>query len=272
MPAPDPLPWLAHVETSAGPSTATTYGRCARSFIAWHAETAQTGTVDTWTVREYRNHLRNRRYSPATIRLHISALRSWAAFLGLPEIDVRLPSEQQQSPRWLSAGDLGRILSALDGLERGELVSARAAACIRLLAHTGLRVSEACALERGDVTLHAKSGQVAVRSGKGDKDRVVPLSPDARRALAAWLEQRPGGESLFDIGPRSVQEALRRVSATAGVECTPHTLRHTVAKQLERVGTPITVIARILGHANINTTMRYTTASMAEMQEAVDRM
>lgn len=142
----------------------------------------------------------------------------------------------------------------------------RDAAILELLFSTGLRVSELCAL---DADIDLTRDEISVR-GKGEKVRVVFLSPTAKEAVRAYLKARDDmEEALFVDGrlsrlhriiPRDVQRHLKAYVARAGITSivTPHTLRHAFATDLLSNGADIRSVQQLLGHASINTTQIYT--------------
>ena len=143
---------------------------------------------------------------------------------------------------------------------------------LNLLLYTGLRVGEAAALRLDDVVLNGKAAKVIVRSGKGLKYREVPLHKEARQALAAYLKVRPAdqGDHLFlgqrgPLGGRGIQMQLTALGQAAGVEVTPHMLRHTFATRLLReAGADLVTVASLMGHASIATTQIYTQPGEAD--------
>jgi len=150
-----------------------------------------------------------------------------------------------------------------------------------LLLNTGLRVAELCALHDDDVTLAPRSGTVTVRSGKGEKTRTIPLNADARNALTEWRDVRrekapPAlftGQSGNPLTPRGVQSVIASLANYANIEnVSPHTLRHTFARNLVDSGVPLPDVSALLGHANLNTTMIYTRPSARDMAAAVQKI
>ena len=147
-----------------------------------------------------------------------------------------------------------------------------------LLLNTGLRVGELCALRLSDVQMSERKGKVIVRSGKGGKQRIVPLNRQARQMLSQWLLHRPpvDTDALFvgqrnnAVSARSVQRAVGRLAQLAGLEdVTPHILRHTFAKSLINQGVSIEKVAALLGHSDLNTTRIYITPGERDLEEAV---
>ncbi len=151
--------------------------------------------------------------------------------------------------------------------------SARSATGIRnralltLLYRSGLRISEALALKPSDVSLAGHT--IRVLHGKGDKATTRGFHPSATDALARWLDLRRQagmrGGVLFctlrggPLWPQYVRILLQRLAAEAGIDkrVHPHGLRHTFAVELERAGTPVTVISKLLGHSSVAVTSRY---------------
>lgn len=124
----------------------------------------------------------------------------------------------------------------------------------------GLRVAEACALLWDDVDMRA--GQIRVRQGKGDRDRVVPVTWDMLRALGN--DRGPGDFVLYPTRspllrtcPRTVQKALQRIGVNLGIILHPHRLRHTYACELLRAGVGIYDLSLLLGHSDVSTTAIY---------------
>jgi site-specific recombinase XerD len=154
-------------------------------------------------------------------------------------------------------------------------------AIVLTLRHTGLRVSELCALRLPDVELGERKGSVTVRAGKGAKYRVVPLNVDARRAIMAYLTVRPAvtddhlfiGQRRDGLRPAAVEDLVRKYARLAGLaDVTPHTLRHSFGKGLLDAGTDLVTVAALLGHSRLETTAIYTHPSDRDLQHAVERL
>jgi site-specific recombinase XerD len=147
----------------------------------------------------------------------------------------------------------------------------------------GLRVTEACRLQPGDID--SKRMLIHVRQGKGKKDRYVMLSPRLLEILRGyWVKASPKGDWLFPgrkpgrpLTPTSVRKALDAAAKRAKLrkKVTPHLLRHSFATHLLEAGTDIRVIQVLLGHSSIRTTARYTQVSarhIASVQSPLDRI
>lgn len=158
-------------------------------------------------------------------------------------------------------------------------VTVRNWAAVTLMLQAGLRVEEVSLVDVGDITLNERSGSVLIRSGKGDKERSVPLNLVARNALRAWLDLRPVSASaaLFTgkesdrLTTRSLQRIVEELGMQIGVpDLTPHWLRYTFAKRLAANGITLEGIRDLLGHNSIETTRRYLRSSAEELQSAVE--
>ncbi len=151
--------------------------------------------------------------------------------------------------------------------------SVRDRALLALLCGTGLRLAETAALDVADVPTTESTGAVHVRAGKGERPRTVPLPVDARTQLRRWLSEReqhpagrPGEPALWlgrrgRLSPRQLQRVVTALGAGAGLEVSPHTLRHTAATRWLRAGVDVVVVAGLLGHSSLDTTRTYTRPS-----------
>jgi len=158
-------------------------------------------------------------------------------------------------------------------------VTVRNWAAVTLMLQAGLRVEEVTLVDVEDITLNERSGSVLIRSGKGDKERSVPLNLLARNALRTWLDLRPAtvstalftGKETDRLTTKSLQRIVKELGRQIGVpDLTPHWLRYTFAKRLEANGITIETIRDLLGHKSIETTRRYLRSSAEELQSAVE--
>jgi len=154
-------------------------------------------------------------------------------------------------------------------------------AIIAVLRHTGIRVGELSALKLADVEISDRKGHLTVRSGKGGKYRVVPLNVDVRRAIADYKEVRPRvlNEHLFigqrgaGLSPAAIHYLVTKYARLAGLDgVSPHTLRHSMAKQALDAGTDLVTVATILGHTRLETTAIYTRPSARDLERAVEKL
>ena len=173
----------------------------------------------------------------------------------------------------ITADELNRLMKSPAGDSLNEL---RDRAILELLFSTGLRVSELCSLNSD---LDLTRDEFSVR-GKGDKVRVVFLSPGAKKAVAEYLKKRGDmGEALFvgygvaqdaaRLTPRSIERIVKQHAVKAGItrKVTPHTLRHSFATDLLDGGADLRAVQALLGHANIATTQVYTHVTDKHLRE-----
>ena len=180
---------------------------------------------------------------------------------------VRSPKLPRQVPRPLSTDQSTDLLALADDDALPRWVAARDLALFMLLYGGGLRIGEALAL---DVATVKGAGDTLRITGKGNKQRMVPLLPRVREALDAYLADRPDGapaaSPLFvgvqgkRLNPGVAQKRFRELRLLAGLpdNATPHALRHSFATHLLGSGADLRTIQELLGHASLSTTQRYT--------------
>lgn len=242
------------------PATCEQYVACARSFVAYHMRPPT--QLDERDVRRFLLHLvLERRVGAATQKMHIAGIKFlYEHTLGRPEVVAAIPwpKVRQSLPDILSGTEVDKLLEALESTSYRAIVMTTYA--------VGLRVSEVCALETGD--LDAKRRLIHVRHAKGGRDRYVPLPERVHFALREyWKAVRPKGTHLFPgredgtcVSHAAVRANLKTAAEKAGIKkrVTPHVLRHSFATHLLELGTDIRVIQMLLGHRSIRTTLRYT--------------
>ena len=232
-------------------------------------------------VADFREHLaRVRRQAVATVNRALVTIRRYlrhlvasGALSGNPAEAVKELRRMPIIPKGLSTSEVRKILREIE-LRQDQ----RAGACIGLMLYAGLRASEVVGLELDDVAIASRSGEVVCRQGKGNKQRTVPLSVEARRVAHAYLETRPPSEcqAVF-IGERGAltYSGLRAIcskyAAITGVAFTAHKLRHTFAHRfLQQPSNDLVALAQILGHESLNTTSLYTRRGHDELQASID--
>lgn len=201
-----------------------------------------------------------------------------AAGLRSPRVDRRLPPtlEIDQARRMLD-----EVARRVDGLEdpRDHAAALRDVAIIEVLYAAGIRVSEACGLDIGDIDRDRGLLQVL---GKGGKQRSAPIGAPAARALEAWLAERPllaaptAGLALFvgdrgaRIDPRVVRRIVHRALAAVpdAPDLGPHGLRHAMATHLLEGGADLRAVQEMLGHSSLATTQLYTHVTTERLRAA----
>jgi integrase/recombinase XerC len=230
---------------------------------------------------------------PATLGRKLASLRSFFRYLlregGCaldPTAGIPAPRTPKRLPNPLPVDDCMLLIEEEKTVVRhSERRRLRDRALVELLYGTGLRVSEASALDVRDVDL--QRGDVRVM-GKGGKERVIPIPGKARDALAVYLESRrmPGvlAQPLFPslrsregqlvrLGSRDIRRILKTRAQRVGIvdRVHPHRLRHSYATHLLDMGADLREIQELLGHASLSTTEKYTAVSAERLVEVYDR-
>lgn len=238
-------------------------------------------------LRAYLDALRAAQRSPRTVARRLSALRQFFRFLLLenrlsedPTVLLASPSQWRNLPRFLTPSQVEALLAApAPATPRG----ARDRAMLETLYATGLRVSELVSLRLSEINL--EPGFLRV-TGKGGKQRLVPLGSKAQAALRdylasgrpALLKSRPCAHLFVTSrGASMTRQAfwtlLRNYGRQAGIfqRLSPHVLRHSFATHLLEGGADLRSVQAMLGHADISTTEIYTHVMRARLKSVVDQ-
>lgn len=215
-----------------------------------------------------------------TVNRRVAALKTFFDFLAEESGDLSWPNpvrfkrhagkRLRSLPRDLRDEDLARVWVVI--------TSARDRAWFVLMVRAGLRVGEVVDLKIGDL-LSPPQGEQPARlrvCGKGRKERIVWLTADAYALLQTWLAERPPNpETAIFLNERGqpltangIQWLLHRYGQQAGLDLTPHQLRHTFARQVTEAGMPVTSLGQLLGHAQITTTQIYTAGADPQLAQA----
>ncbi|MER9298033.1 site-specific tyrosine recombinase XerD [Mesorhizobium sp. M0621] len=236
-------------------------------------------------IRAYLDDVAARGFAATSQARKLSAIRQFFKFLyaeGLrgddPTGTLDSPKKGRPLPKTMSEADTGRLIdrAALEagdsGLGDGEWLAAlRLHALVEVLYATGLRVSELVGLP---VTVAQRDDRFFMVRGKGDKERMVPLSAKARIAMKTWLAARAKVPALADspflfpaasdsgyLSRQVFARDLKGLAARAGIasaKISPHVLRHAFASHLLQNGADLRAVQQLLGHADISTTQIYT--------------
>ncbi len=261
------------------------YLRARDSAVNGATEMVEPDLIQTAHVRNYLAELLRRRASRATVQRRLFAIKAYfrwrEANLGKPNpvATMRSPKGERHLPQVLNEGEAAALIEA--DHSKNLRVRLRDRAILELLYSTGLRVSELTGLDWRDID--EELGLVMVRSGKGRKDRLVPIGEPALEALRAWRAASPGAASIncpvitnlrgTRLTPRAVQTMIARRSAIAGINIptTPHGLRHSFATHMLNAGADLRSIQEMLGHSSLATTQRYTHVSISHLKEVYRR-
>jgi integrase/recombinase XerD len=277
--------FLTHlrVERALSPNTVRAYSGDLARFLEWADRSGEDPLrLPPTSMRRYLAEMDRARYSRRTIARRLSAVRSFYAYLrltGVASVDpaaiVATPKLPSRLPKTVPVDLLEALLDAPDPETPS---GARDRAVLELLYATGARVGEVAGLSLGDVDL--ASGQVRV-TGKGDKQRVLPIHQEAVRRMRVYIEvARPAlkpraGESAVFLnrsGTRLTDGGIRRlmkrhmdaIGGAAGL--TPHALRHTFATHLLEAGADLRSVQELLGHIALSTTQIYTHLGMRRLR------
>ncbi len=285
--------FLEYIEIERGRSIKTVhnYDRYLTRFFDF-AEIQSPDDITSENIRQFRLHINRapgrtiKGQAASTMKkrtqnYYMIAIRIFLKFLmkkNIPALSpdsIELAKVGDREIDHLSIADLLRIIEAADG---DTLSSLRDRAILELLFSTGLRVSELCSLNT-DIDL--SKDEMSIR-GKGDKVRVVFLSPDAKNSLHRYLNARTDMEEALFISlsfnknidnnrltPRSIERIVKKYATIAGVtkKVTPHVLRHSFATNLLGNGADLRSVQMMLGHANIATTQIYTHVTDKHLKE-----
>lgn len=279
-------------ERDLSPLTCDAYRRDLEQFTEWLARggTTDIGDIDRRRLRRYVSFLSERRYARRSIARKASAVRSllrWAVKQDViphdPSDDLAVPKLDRPLPKVLKRADANRLCEAPPPDTPTGL---RDRAILELLYGSGLRVAELCAIDLGHLDLTEARLRV---TGKGRKERQIPLGDPARRALVAYLsegrtallEKRPDGPdrvALFlnsrgnRLGVRGVRELMTRYGRAEGLPpASPHSLRHSFATHLLDGGADLRTVQELLGHENLATTQIYTHVSTERLRAVYEQ-
>jgi integrase/recombinase XerD len=278
---PDVEGFLALLAARRAPKTVEAYRRDLAQFAEFIGGSPATAGTDD--LERYIAQLRADGLALATVSRRIAALRSFYRHLVLlgtrednPAAELSPPRRPRKLPRTLSPGEVERLIDAAAGTTPRAL---RDSAIVELLYGAGLRVSELTGLDRGSIDLDTRLLRC---TGKGGKERIVPIGRKATEALRRYqsrgrpyLDRRHRPELFLNAkgGPLTragVFLILRKVAAKAGLDperVHPHLLRHSFATHLLEGGADLRSVQEMLGHADLATTELYTHVSDRRRRE-----
>ncbi len=261
-------------------------------------------TIEHVHIASYLVDLSARKMSPATLARRRSALVQWFKFLigervctENPVLLIRAPKRVRSLPKLLSRAEVQKLI-AITRADTKTIEGIRMNALMELLYASGMRVSELVTLTTHHIQRDPKRPKKIqpyfMITGKGNKDRIVPLHTTALDALTRYLaireqflpknqdskwlfpDQLKSGKPMRGHGHISRQKfaaALKTLCHKAGIDpdrCSPHTLRHSFATHLLEGGADLRVIQELLGHSDIATTQIYTHVAGSRLKEVVE--
>ncbi len=281
-------------ERQASPHTVAAYRRDLGQLVKFirdkHPRVRTASDIDIFLLRSFLGQLA-RTHAPPSIGRKIAAVRSFLHYLEVrgeitanAAATLELPKVRRPLPTFVNVDAAAEVVESPD---ESSAEGQRDRAMLEVLYGSGLRVSELVGLNLGDVEFDADAGRVRVL-GKGRKERIVPFGSLAKNALTKWMVCRKelshpktgelDPQALFlsrmgkRIGVRQVQHLVRRYGALGAgrADLHPHALRHTFATHLLDGGADLRAIQRMLGHASLSTTQRYTHVSTEHLMKVYD--
>jgi integrase/recombinase XerC len=284
------LDWLGQ-ERRASPLTVEAYGADIAGFLGFlmqhlggEVDLTALATVRQTDLRAWLAADSAAGAGNATRARRLSAVRSFYRFLarrhGVDNPALKLiatPRSKPPIPRALATDQAREVTDSIAEMSDTAAMQARDTALFTLLYGCGLRIAEALALDVRDAPLPGADGMLRV-VGKGSKERIVPVLPAVREAIASWLALHPDrapdiplfrGARGKRLDPAVAQRTLRHFRRLYGLpeHATPHALRHSFATHLLAGGADLRSIQDLLGHASLSTTQRYTSVDEARLME-----
>ncbi len=248
------------------------------------AGVASWGELDSEHVRSFAAAGFRKGISARSLQRRLSAARTFFRYLvrekhvtNNPVASVSAPKAKKRLPANLDADRMARLLE-LPG--KGPIVD-RDRAMLELLYSSGLRLAELVGLDGGDIDLAEATVRV---TGKGSKERIVPVGRHALKALGRWLKTRVGMADVDEpalfvskrgtrISPRAVQARVTYWARRQGIDSNvyPHLFRHSFATHVLESSHDLRAVQELLGHANIATTQVYTHLDFQHLAQIYDR-
>ncbi len=287
--------WLDSLGALSGRSenTLNAYRGDVTDFLSFmtlhHSERQGLAALEHITVSDMRAWMADQRASDVGARSlarKLSAVKTFYRWLAEREgfeptavLSTRAPKFTKKLPRPLAEDAARAMIETVELQSSSDWVAARDVAVVTLLYGCGLRISEALSLTGADAPLP----DTLRISGKGDKERIVPVLPAARAAVDRYLRLSPHPHSpkaaLFrgvrggPLNPGIIQSVVAKARMQLGLPATatPHAMRHSFATHLLSAGGDLRAIQELLGHASLSTTQTYTAVDTARLMEVYNR-
>lgn len=283
--------WLTHLRAleDAPDTTLTAYRRDVAGFLGFLTQyeggavtPAQLRTISQTTMRAWMASERRRGLGARSRARELSAVKSFFRWVGEREgfeptavLAARSPKYQRKLPRPLAEDAALQMIDQVEAQAADSWVAARDVAVVTLLYGCGLRISEALGLTGAQAPLP----EVLTIRGKGDKERIVPVLPAARKAVDTYLSLSPHTQTpegpLFRgvrggaLNARLIAKVMEQARMQLGLPATatPHAMRHSFATHLLAAGGDLRAIQELLGHASLSTTQAYTAVDTTRLLE-----
>lgn len=283
--------WLAHEKAlkNASDNTLKAYRSDVLGFLAfiggYFGDSTGLGPLKTIKIRDMRAWMaseRARGVAARSLARSLSAVKTFYGWLALNQdfdptviLATRAPKFQRKLPRPLAEDAARDMIDRVGDLGRNDWIGARDVAVLTLLYGCGLRISEALGLNGA---MHRLPETLRIL-GKGEKERIVPVIPAARDAVARYAALCPfdmePDQPLFRglrgkrLNPRAVAKVMQVARAQLGLPATatPHAMRHSFATHLLAAGGDLRSIQELLGHASLSTTQAYTAVDTTRLLE-----
>jgi integrase/recombinase XerC len=279
---------------NVSPHTAVSYAHDVQVFCAflgrYRGADLRLGDLDALDMTEARAwlaDLASKNIGAASRSRAISSTRNFYRWLSKEKLvrnailqTLRSPKKPQRAPHPLSGGQIDQLMAETE-ITRTDWVGARDKALFMLLYGAGLRLGEALSLN-GAALADMAGGQLTI-TGKGNKQRIVPILPEVLDEVAAYVKAGPfaisedgalfRGEKGKRLNPAVAERAMRNIRKQLLLpdHATPHALRHSFASHLLNSGADLRSIQELLGHASLSTTQQYTKLDETSLMAIYDK-
>lgn len=256
--------WL-RIHKDSTPNTIESYENRIKVYLSY-----TDGIVDQQSLNDFIEHRLDKGVSVNTLNQFYCALRVYCEFRN---IELNIPKAKKVNKtikgffteEELRDSVLPMVSLIFREYDRNYLI-------IRFMFYTGLRNSEVCELRVDDIDF--KNNIINVKNTKSKVDRIVPIiNNEIKKEIKEWIEKH-GGEKVFDVSDGLIRDIFSKLKRESNItkDFTPHIMRHSCAKHLIRLGVDVTIVQRILGHSDINTTMLYAEPDNNMVIEAINKI
>jgi len=251
-----------HLKVKLTPDQVIQYRALLDKFHQFLGEFPPSVELATQFLAQYTNRAQN------TIVRYAGIIRSFMDWYG-ETLDIR-PLKPKSLPEYVDPKDIKKLIDFIQtkGTHKGTIK--RDVMLVKFGINTGLRRGELANLLVSDIQV--EQGVVFVRHGKGDKDRIIPLLSNFVGELSEYIKDMQPTDHVFNLTDRSITDKISTWSKKAGLKIHTHSFRHYFAEQLIERGVPITLVSKLLGHENLETTAKYLGLRPGSLREAVEKL